>query len=131
MYAKTLVTIAVALIGAASSSFASSSSAFASNVGEAAYDYPTSVASSISRSAVKEATSTARAAGQIVVGEQTVVAEVSNAGLSRAQVRAETLEAIRLGLIGRGEHNVIPTDAQQSLVRMAGLKALSMTVASR
>lgn len=126
MYAKTVFTFAVALIGAASSSFA-----FASTVGEATPDYPSAYSSSVSRSAVREATTLARAAGQIVAGEQSAVTEVNGPGLSRAQVRAETLEAIRLGLIGRGEHNVIPTDAQQSLVHMAGLKALSMTVASR
>lgn len=126
MYAKTVLTFAVALIGAASSTVA-----FAGISGEATYDYPSAYASGVSRSAVREDTTLARAAGQIVAGEQSFVAAASGTSLTRAQVRAETLAAIRLGLIGRGEHNVIPTDAQQDQVHMAGLKALSMTVASR
>ncbi len=54
--------------------------------------------------------------------------------LSRAQVRAETLEAIRLGAINFGgdysQHSA-PSLEQLDSIRMAGQKAHSLTVASR
>jgi hypothetical protein len=44
--------------------------------------------------------------------------------LTRAQVRAEAMEAQRLGLITTGEITVIPTPAQLEQVRLAGLRAV-------
>lgn len=127
MYSKTLLTLAVALIGAASSTVA-----FAGISGEATPDYPSAYTSQATRTAVREAAIAARAAGQIVVGDQDVVsASWADIGLTRAQVRAEAVEANRLGLIARGEHSIVPTTEQLARIQMAGLKALSMTVASR
>lgn len=51
--------------------------------------------------------------------------------VSRAQVRAEAVEANRLGLSSRGDHYVLPTAEQLESIRMAGLRATRMTVASR
>lgn len=51
-------------------------------------------------------------------------------GKTRAQVKAETLEAIRLGAIGHGERFVFPTQQQLENIRTAGLKALMPTLAS-
>jgi hypothetical protein len=123
MYTKTLLTFAVALIGASAATFA-----FA---GEVTPDYPTAYSSSVTRAAVREAAIVARQAGQIGVGEQSVVIEQTGPGLTRAQVRAEAIEAIRLGLNSRGDHSPLPTQEQLSKIHMAGLQALSMTVALR
>lgn len=125
MYAKTLLTFAVALIGASASTFAH---AFP---GEVATELPTAYNSSVTRAEVREAAIAARKAGQIVVGNQDVVIDQPGPGLSRAQVRAEAIEALRLGLNSRGEHSPLPTQEQLVQIQMAGLKALSMTVASR
>lgn len=54
-----------------------------------------------------------------------------SSSLTRAQVRAETLEAIRLGVIARGEQSVLPTAAQLESIRVAGERARSMMLASR
>ena len=125
MYVKTLLTFAVALIGASAATFAH---AFP---GEGATELPMTYSSSVTRAAVREAAIAARKAGQIVVGDQDVVIDQPGPGLSRAQVRAEAIEAIRLGLNSRGEHSPVPTQQQLVQIQMAGLKALSMTVASR
>ena len=50
---------------------------------------------------------------------------------TRAQVVAELVESQRLGLVSHSESNTFPTPAQSELVRQAGLKALPMTVAAR
>lgn len=57
--------------------------------------------------------------------------QVVSSTLTRAQVRAETLEAIRVGAITRGEETVVPTPAQLESIRRAGLKAIATTTASR
>jgi hypothetical protein len=46
---------------------------------------------------------------------------------SRVEVRAETREAMRLGLIPRGELNPVASEAQLEQVRLAGERALSMS----
>lgn len=51
-------------------------------------------------------------------------------GKTRAQVKAETLEAIRVGAIGHGERFVFPTQQQLESIRTAGLKALAPTMAA-
>lgn len=51
-------------------------------------------------------------------------------GKTRAQVKAETLEAIRLGAISHGEKFVFPTQQQLQSIRMAGLEALAPTMAA-
>jgi len=50
---------------------------------------------------------------------------------TRAQVVAELAESQRLGLVSQSETNTFPTPAQSELVRQAGLKALPMNVATR
>jgi hypothetical protein len=103
------------------------SSAFA---GEASYDYPVAQTSAVSRADVKAQTLRARAAGLIAYGERNVVVADNGPALTRAQVKAETLEAIRVGAIDRHEHNVVATAAQLDSIRMAGLKASVVKMAS-
>jgi Domain of unknown function (DUF4148) len=98
--------------------------------GEATYDYPVAQTSAVSRADVKAETVRARAAGLIAHGERNVVIADSGPALTRAQVKAETLEAIRVGAIDRHEHNIAPTAAQLDSIRMAGLKAAMLTMAS-
>ena len=43
----------------------------------------------------------------------------------RAQVLAEAREAMRLGLLSRGETNVVFTPAQAERIRVAGLRAVT------
>jgi hypothetical protein len=86
--------------------------------------------SAVSRADVQAETLRARAAGLIAYGERNVVVADSGPALTRAQVKAETLEAIRVGAIDRHEHNVAPTAAQLDSIRMAGLKAALVTMAS-
>jgi Domain of unknown function (DUF4148) len=99
--------------------------ATAAFAGEATYDYPVSYSSTLTRAAVKADVLRARAAGLIAQGEHSVVIAETGPALTRAQVKAETLEAIRIG-----EHSVVPTAAQLDSIRLAGLKAVAMTMAS-
>jgi fatty acid-binding protein DegV len=46
---------------------------------------------------------------------------------TREQVRAEILEASRLGVLRMGEQTVLPTAEQQTLITLAGLRALNGT----
>lgn len=103
-------------------------SAFA---GEATYDYPVVYTSTVSRADVKAQALQARAAGQIAQGELSVVVTDTGPALTRAQVKAETLEAIRVGAISRHEQSLAPSAAQLESIRMAGQKAVVMTMASR
>lgn len=98
--------------------------------GEASYEYPTVLSSTLSRAEVQAQTLQARAAGLIAHGERNVVVADTGPALTRAQVKAETLEAIRVGAISRHEHDVLPTAAQLDSIRLAGLKAVAMTMAS-
>jgi len=122
MFTRTL--IATALVIAAGASFAA---------GEASYEYPQTIVSTVSRADVQAETLAASKAGRIAYGEQTFVAEVTMgaSALSRAQVNAELAEARRLGLVGGGERNLFPTPQQNEQIRMAGLKAGMPMVASR
>jgi Domain of unknown function (DUF4148) len=125
MNTKTFFAAAFATIGAISTLGAGS--AFAS---EGTYEYPVAYTSTLSRADVQAETLRARAAGLISNGEQSIVIADTGPALSRAQVRAETLEAIRVGAISRHEQSVAPTAAQLESIRMAGLKAVAMTMAS-
>lgn len=116
MYAKTVLTLTFALLGAAST--------FAS---EATWVHPTKPSSNLARDAVKLDTIAALKAGEVARGEVVPVLAVSTTGLSRAQVRAEAREALRLGLNSRGEHNVFPSAEQLQRIQMAGQQALRMT----
>jgi Domain of unknown function (DUF4148) len=125
MNTKTFLAAAIATLGAFSTLGAGS--AFAS---EATYDHPVPATSTTTRAEVQAETLRARAAGLISNGEQGIVVADTGPALSRAQVRAETLEAIRVGAIGRDEQGVVPTPTQLESIRLAGLKAAAMTMAS-
>lgn len=122
MFTRTL--IAVALAAVTSASFAA---------GEATYDYPQPVASTVSRADVQAAAVAARQAGLIAQGELHVVTEVTMGAsqVTRAQVLAELAEARRLGLLDGGEHTPVATPAQAEQIRLAGLAALMPVVAMR
>ncbi len=97
----------------------------------ATYEFPTTTTSTVSRADVKAETLRARAVGRIAEGERSIVITDSGPSLTRAQVVAETLEAIRIGAISRHEQSVSPTAAQLESIRQAGLRAITMTMASR
>ena len=124
MHTKTLLTVAIALIGAAFG-------ATAARAGEVEPDYPMAFTSTLSRAQVKADAVRARAVGHIAIGERSYVVADTGPGLTRAQVVAETLEAIRVGAIDHHEHNQFPTAMQLESIRQAGLRAVSMAVASR
>jgi len=102
----------------------------AAHAGEATCDYPAAYTSSVSRAEVRQAAIDARANDQVDHGEMSFVAEAVSPELPGAQVRAETLEAIRVGAISRGEQNFTPTEAQLQSIRPAGLRALALPIAS-
>ncbi len=124
MHTKTFIAVAIALIGA-------TFGATAARAGEATYDYPVAFTSTLTRAEVQAEALRARAAGHVAMGEQSYVVADTGPSLTRAQVVAELREAIRLGAISDGERNVFPTAMQLESIRLAGLKALSMTMASR
>ena len=124
MHTKTLLTVAIALIGAAFG-------ATAARAGEVEPDYPMAFTSTLSRAQVKADAVRARAVGHIAIGERSYVVAETGPGLTRAQVVAETLEAIRIGAIDHREHTQFATAMQLESIRQAGLRAVAMTVASR
>jgi Domain of unknown function (DUF4148) len=103
-------------------------SAFATEV---SFEPPVPYTSSVSRAEVRAEALRARAAGLIANGELSVVIADTGPSLTRGQVKAELLEAIRIGAIDDGEKSVAPTAAQLESIRLAGLRALVMTMASR
>lgn len=118
-----LFTVAVAVIG-----FASATAAHAS---EASYENPVSLHSTLTRAEVLAQAVRAVAAGEISLSDNSYAPKINGTEKTRAQVVAETREAIRLGLTSFGEQTVIPTAEQLARVEMAGLRALSMTLAAR
>ena len=124
MHTKTFITVAIALIGAAFG-------ATAAHAGETTPDYPIAFTSARTRAEVKAETLRARAAGHIASGERSHVVADTGPALTRVQVLAELHEAVRLGAISDGERSVVPTAMQLESIRQAGLKALTMTMASR
>lgn len=71
------------------------------------------------------------AAAQALREDMAQFALQTEAPKTRAQVIAELAEAQRLGLVSHSESNTFPTPAQSELVRLAGLKARPMNVATR
>jgi hypothetical protein len=127
MNTKTLIAAAITAFGAIATLGASP--AFAS---ESIFEYATSyTTSTVSRAEVKAQAQQAREAGLITQGEHTAVVPVSGVMLSRVQVKAEAAEALRIGAISRHEQSVLPTQAQLDSIRMAGERAIAMTVAAR
>lgn len=127
MYTKHLLvplfTLAVAVIGFAS--------ATAAHANEVSYENPLVQQSTLTRAQVRGEAVRAHNAGEYSVGEQSWVPVLMGIAKTRAQVVAEIHEAIRLGLVSGGEEDVVATSEQNARVELAGLKALSMTVAAR
>ena len=99
---------------------------------EATPDGFAAVTSTISRDAVRADAIAALKAGTIERGEASVDRSVFVSTKSRLQVAAEASEALRLGAIGHGEGPApLVTPAQAESIRLAGLEALSHTVAAR
>nr|WP_316640924.1 DUF4148 domain-containing protein [uncultured Roseateles sp.] len=114
MNAKTLITLAIALLGAAS--------AFADHHDD----------SGLSRADVSTALAQARISGELHHGDREInILPAGTTLKTRAQVQAETAEALRLNVVSRSEANIFPTDAQLHAVRVAGLKALPEQDAAR
>jgi len=87
--------------------------------------------SSLTRAEVQAEVVQARASGLFTPGDRTVIAEPTGLAKTRAQVVAETLQAIRLGALDRHEHNSFPTPSQVQSIEMAGQQALTTKVAAR
>lgn len=99
---------------------------------EATPDHFAAVQSVASRDAVRADAIAALKAGLIERGEASLDTRVFVSTKTRVQVAAEAAEALRLGLVGHGEGpSPVATPAQADLIRMAGLQALSSTVAAR
>lgn len=71
-----------------------------------------------------------RITAPLVQGEAFNFPEPVGESKTRAQVRAETLEAIRVGAISRGERYAFPSADQLESIRLAGLRALDPSVAA-
>jgi hypothetical protein len=99
---------------------------------EATPDTFNTVQSVLSRDAVRADAIAALKAGQIERGEASVDTRVFVSSKTRVQVAAEAAEALRLGLVGHGEGpSPVATPAQAEMIRMAGLQAVSSTLAAR
>lgn len=118
-----LFTVAVSIVGFAT--------ATAAHANEMSYVAPVSLQSTLTRAEVKADAARAIAAGEYSISDATYEPRIFGIAKTRAQVNAETREAIRLGLISHGDETVIPTTAQLARIELAGLKALSMTLAAR
>lgn len=90
---------------------------------------PVAATSVVSRAAVQEAALQARAAGLNPGGEAAHGQPAAGMALARAQVVAETLEAIRIGAVEHGEQSRVLTPMQLERIHMAGQRALSTTTA--
>jgi hypothetical protein len=98
--------------------------------------------STLSRAEVRAEALAARDAGRFELGDGQVIvagkaADSSNSatqyaagGATRAQVRAEAAEALRLGYFNGGEITQFPSAEQAEQVRMAGLRAAQSVTAS-
>ena len=114
--------------------------AFALSAGAAFAEGPIFVdppfTSTLSRAEVRAEALAARDAGRFELGDgQVIVAgkAVDNSNdatqyvageVTRAQVRAEAAEALRLGYFNGGEILPVPSDAQIEQVRLAGVRAV-------
>ena len=120
-------TLIVALVATFSSAFITASAVAA----DADPDYPQPYQSQTTRAAVLQAAQDARAHGQVLHGELPLAMAEFESMKTRAQVHAETLEAIRLGAVPQGEINGVPTPLQLDSIRMAGERALATHLARR
>ena len=70
--------------------------------------------------------------GSQVWGDRPLPAQSTASTLPRAQVHAEAIESIRLGLTGTEEGEPrLPTRAEQESIRQAGLRAIGMADVAR
>lgn len=90
---------------------------------------PVARTSVVSRAEVRAAALQARAEGHNLGGETAYVQLPAGQPISRAQVLAETLEAIRLGAIEQGEQSRLLTPAQLERIRLAGQRTMATTTA--
>ena len=88
-------------------------------------------APSLSRMEVLLELDRARKAGELNHIDTSFVPAPIGMPLTRTQVKAELLEAIRIGALDVREHNVGPSAEQLELIRLAGLRAITMNVAAR
>lgn len=113
------------ILAAAAIALVASGTAFAQ---EATPDTWLNATGSASRQAVHAEAVAAVQAGRLShgYGEAARFDRVAaDSGLTRTQVRAEAIEAMRLGLTDRGEANApAPTPAQSDAIRQAGLRAV-------
>ncbi len=118
------------ILAAAAIALVTSGTAFAQ---EATPDTWLNVTSSPSREAVHTEAVAAVQAGRVShgYGEAFRFDRITtDSGLTRAQVRAEATEAVRLGLTGHGELSApMATPAQSEAIRQAGLRAVAALVA--
>ena len=130
MNAKSLLSTTVAI---AFTAFAATA-AFAAPLGDADPGYPGLVNGQIVGTMKQEAASPRIAAVRVttplVQGEAFNFPEPVGEAKTRAQVRAETLEAIRVGAISRTERYEFPTPQQLESIRLAGLRALDPALAT-
>lgn len=88
-------------------------------------------ATGLSRMEVLLELARARKAGELNHIETSFVPTPVGMPLTRVQVKAELLEAIRIGALEHGERSVTPSAEQLELIRLAGLRAITMNVATR
>jgi hypothetical protein len=86
---------------------------------------------SLSRMDVLLELARARKAGELNHIETSFVPTPVGMPLTRAQVKAELLEAIRIGALEHGERSFTPSAEQLESIRLAGLRAITMNVATR
>ncbi|MFY9514431.1 MAG: DUF4148 domain-containing protein, partial [Rubrivivax sp.] len=91
----------------------SSTASFAADAYTLNQNLPTAAVSTTQRAAV-------RVAAVDEFQRNQVPAAAVPAGLQRAQVLAEAIEARKLGLISEGERLAVPTPAQAEQIRLAG-----------
>ncbi len=120
MIAKTLLFIAVSTVSIA-----------AAQAGESTPFPPHDYVSTLTRAEVRDATIQFLKSNAHHGGDRTVFIESTGVAKTRAQVVAETLEAIHLGVVDRGVGSATFTEAQLESIRMAGLKAVAMDMAMR
>jgi hypothetical protein len=132
MFAKTHF----AAIAATFVAIAAASPADAAEVNGASYlEYgPSQTArfmSTLSRQEVRDAAIAARAAGSFTEGEYAHTHDNFVSLKTRAQVKAEAIEALRLSAVGRTEQKHFLTVMQLESIEMAGLSTLAVSMAAR
>jgi hypothetical protein len=73
----------------------------------------------------------ARKAGELDLRSFSKTAKPVGMAVSREQVKAELLEAIRIGALENGERSTAPSAEQAEQIRQAGVRALAMTANAR